>query len=124
LAKNYKSIPSRYDEKEKAAYQQYAMVVWNIIETVYDRKKVAKTWIPIIKAEKKLHLKWFEEPENYDKSKPEFRAFVMNFKNYDQRFMGVKTAIPYLVIGFILISVIVVLPIVYSNLMPFVKKER
>jgi hypothetical protein len=38
--------------------------------------------------------------------------------------MKVKTAIPYLVIGFILISVIVVLPIVYSNLMPFVKKER
>jgi hypothetical protein len=124
LAKNYKSIPPRYDEKEKAAYQQYAMVVWNIIETVYDRKKVAKTWIPIIKAEKKLHLKWFEEPENYDKFKPEFRAFVMNFENYDQRFMRVKTAIPYLVIGFILISVIVVLPIVYSNLMPFVKKER
>jgi len=46
----------------------------------------------------------------------------MNFENCDQRFMRVKTAIPYLVIGFILISVIVVLPIVYSNLIPFVKK--
>jgi hypothetical protein len=48
--------------------------VWNICETIYDRKKVDKTWTPVILTEAKLHSKWFYE--NTEEFKKEFINFI------------------------------------------------
>jgi hypothetical protein len=34
-------------------------MVWNMCETVYDRKRVNDRWLQVIKTEKDLHLAWF-----------------------------------------------------------------
>jgi hypothetical protein len=104
------------DEREKAMrYEQYAFMVWNICETVYDRKKVDKTWYPIIKTERKLHSKWLQEPENTCKFKPEFTKFIDNFDNFKPKLMTVRAARPYLIFGILLVFFIFGLPILYST---------
>jgi len=69
---NYKQA---FDGDQKLSYESYAYMVWNICETIYDRKKVNKTWLPVIKAEKELHFNWLED--NKQKFKEEFLHFIM-----------------------------------------------
>jgi hypothetical protein len=74
---------NRLEQDKAQKYEQYALMVWNIIETIYDRNKVDRTWRPIIEAEKHLHGQWFTENKNkYFKSK--FIKFVEDFA-YDIR---------------------------------------
>jgi hypothetical protein len=68
------------DEDELFRYESYAYIVWNICETVYDRgqkdENLAKTWLPIVGAENKLHREWFDNAENNHKFKDEFIAYI------------------------------------------------
>lgn len=76
---------SRYKEAFKIPeglhqYETYAYIVWNIIETIYDRKDdvLFETWKPVLVTENKLHRTWFEDPKNHDKFKQEFRDWIFN----------------------------------------------
>jgi hypothetical protein len=63
-------------------YGAYAFMVWNFVETIYDRcqgrfkQRLRDTWYPIIAAENALHRAWFELPENRLKFKPSFVKFI------------------------------------------------
>jgi len=63
---------------DKLRYETYANLVWNLCETVYDRKMVDKTWRPVIIEEKGLHLAWLKDTTN--KFKPEFKKYIMKDK--------------------------------------------
>ena len=58
----------------------YAFMVWNFLETVFDRchrhKQLRDTWYPIISAENMLHRKWFDERANRTRFKQAFVAFI------------------------------------------------
>jgi hypothetical protein len=65
-------------------YEQYALIIWNICETIYDRNKVDKTWYPVLKKQRTIHLDWLKLPENEKYFKDEFLIFIYkdeNFKN-------------------------------------------
>lgn len=69
---------SKYTEltgDDKLRYETYAYLVWNLCETVYDRKMVDKTWHPVIIEEKALHLTWLKDTTN--KFKREFKDYIM-----------------------------------------------
>lgn len=70
---------TKKDPKEKLSYEQYAFMIWNIIEAIFDRGTIDKTWIPVIILEKKLHYKWLEQ--NRDKFKDKFLNYVDNKTN-------------------------------------------
>jgi hypothetical protein len=74
------------DEGELYRYEIYAFIVWNLCETIYDRKSKAldETWYPIIETENKLHRKWFDNHENYHKFKDRFREYIQN--NFPQEY--------------------------------------
>lgn len=65
---------------EETQYNTYAFIVWNFLESIYDRcmldHALQKTWFPIIEAERKIHLPWIQEVENRDKFKAEFLSFI------------------------------------------------
>lgn len=73
---NYKV--SFKNEDDLSRYECYAYIVWNICETIYDRRDTAlfETWKPVVVAENKLHRSWFENPENHHKFKERFRMYV------------------------------------------------
>jgi len=53
----------------RARYDLYAFIVWNFLETIYDRcqtenNSLWQTWEPIFLQDGKLHLAWFEKEEN------------------------------------------------------------
>jgi hypothetical protein len=80
ITNNYKDLKDDKglkDTERILRYETYAFMVWNMCETVYDRKRVNETWLPVIKTEKDLHLAWLKEGENTPKFKPEFVAYVM-----------------------------------------------
>lgn len=64
--------------EERCKYECYAYIVWNICETIFDRKdsELFETWKPVIIAENKLHRQWFDNPENHYKFKKSFRDYV------------------------------------------------
>lgn len=68
------------DAEQAVEYDIYAFIVWNFLESIYDRcmldHALQKTWFPIIEAERKIHLAWIEEDENRAKFKAEFLRFV------------------------------------------------
>jgi hypothetical protein len=80
ITTNYKNLK---DDK-RLQYETYAYMVWNICETVYDRKRVDETWLPAIKAEKDLHLTWLQQEENKCKFKQEFLQYIME-EHLEQR---------------------------------------
>lgn len=79
--KNYEDSKDPTEKEEALRYDQYAFLVWNIIESIFDRNKVDKTWYPAIKTERELHLTWFEK--NWKgKFKEEFHKFIKEDKNF------------------------------------------
>ena len=70
------TYPNITEDKKKLKYETYAYLVWVLCETIYDRKKMDKTWLPALEEEKKLHFKWLKEEKNRRKFKPEFIKFI------------------------------------------------
>jgi hypothetical protein len=70
------------DPARAREYGAYAFMVWNFVETIYDRcqgmfrQRLRDTWYPIIAAENDLHRAWFDVPENRRKFKPSFVRFI------------------------------------------------
>ncbi|MGB8194015.1 MAG: hypothetical protein WCF67_18925, partial [Chitinophagaceae bacterium] len=55
------------DDDTLIRYNLYAFMVWNVCETIYDRrgnKKFFRTWECIIKMECDLHRAWIENNDN------------------------------------------------------------
>jgi hypothetical protein len=75
------TVASRPDE-QAAAYDIYAWMVWNFVETIYDRcgqhKHLVVTWRPVIIVANSVHGGWFNRPDNNDKFKEKFREFIRN----------------------------------------------
>lgn len=75
-------FPATSDPSRQREYDAYAFMVWNFVETIYDRcqgwgkKRLRDTWYPVIKAENDLHRKWFDLPVNRSKFKPNFCRFI------------------------------------------------
>jgi hypothetical protein len=57
-------------------------MVWNFLETVFDRcdstsnRNLRETWYPILATECALHRTWFDLPENRRKFKDRFCRFI------------------------------------------------
>jgi len=68
------------NEQQQHEYDVYAFMVWNFLETVFDRchkhKTLRDTWYPIISAENMLHRKWFDERQNRTRFKQAFIVFI------------------------------------------------
>ena len=69
------------NSEEQKIYDQYALIIWNICETVYDRNKVDKTWYPVLKKERTNHFDWIKKPENRKYFKDEFLKFIDKDEN-------------------------------------------
>lgn len=71
--------PEESAERQKE-YDSYAFMVWNFLETIYDRchgdRKLSETWYPVIDAENGRHRKWFDDPQNRPKFKQAFCDFI------------------------------------------------
>jgi hypothetical protein len=67
-------------DQERRSYDAYAFIVWNFIETIHDRCKkshdLMSTWMPVVKAEHKIHGEWFGNAENAPKFKVAFSRWV------------------------------------------------
>ena len=66
--------------EQEIEYDIYAFIVWNFLESIYDRcmldTDLQKTWFPIIEAERKIHLPWIQEHDNRTKFKADFLSFI------------------------------------------------
>ena len=71
---------SQRSVEQEVEYDIYAFIIWNFLESIYDRcmldHDLQKTWFPIIQAERKIHLPWIQEDENRAKFKTEFLSFI------------------------------------------------
>lgn len=70
----------------RESYNQYAFMVWNFLETIYDRfyekpqcEPHRRTWQPIIENEGSLHLAWFSRPENGGPIRGKFKKEFVDF---------------------------------------------
>ena len=67
-------------EEQRLAYDSYAYMVWNFLETVRDRcmsnVELRETWFPVIDAENRVHRAWFDAPENRHKFKESFLGYI------------------------------------------------
>ena len=76
------AFPTSSDPAKAREYDAYAFMVWNFVETVFDRcqgwsrRHLRETWYPIIVAENALHRAWFDLPENRCKFKERFGRFI------------------------------------------------
>ncbi len=76
------SFPASPNPAKAGAYGAYAFMVWNFVETIYDRcqgwskRRLRETWYPIIAAENALHRVWFDAPENRSRFKQRFVRFI------------------------------------------------
>jgi hypothetical protein len=61
---------------DKLRYEAYAYLVWNLCETVYDRKMVDKTWRPVLIEENRLLYAWLTDSKNREKFKPKFIKYI------------------------------------------------
>ena len=74
---NFAAIPDSTKQRE---YDTYAFMVWNFLETVFDRcqglsrGRLRDTWYPVVGTENNLHREWFDN--NRSKFKPSFAAFI------------------------------------------------
>jgi hypothetical protein len=68
------------DADQQREYDTYALMVWNVTESIYDRchgdGELCKTWYPAIDTEEKKHRKWFDDPINRSKFKGRFCRFI------------------------------------------------
>ena len=75
-------FPTTADPSRQREYDAYAFMVWNFVETIFDRcqgwgkRRLRDTWYPVMQAENDLHRKWFDLPVNRGKFKPHFRRFI------------------------------------------------
>jgi hypothetical protein len=76
------SFPAAPDPAKEREYGAYAFMVWNFVETIFDRsqgwsrRRLRETWYPIIAAENALHRGWFDLPENRRRFKQRFVRFI------------------------------------------------
>ena len=76
------SFPAAPDPAKEREYGAYAFMVWNFVETIFDRsqgwsrRRLRETWYPIIASENALHRDWFELPENRRRFKQRFVRFI------------------------------------------------
>ena len=76
------SFPASPDPAKADQYGAYAFMVWNFVETIFDRcqgwskRRLRETWYPIIAAENALHRAWFDLPENRRRFKQRFVRFI------------------------------------------------
>jgi hypothetical protein len=76
------SFPASPDPGKATEYGAYAFMVWNFVETIFDRcqgwskRRLRETWYPIIAAENALHREWFDRPENRRRFKQRFIQFI------------------------------------------------
>ena len=76
------SFPASPDPAKATEYGAYAFMVWNFVETVFDRcqgwskRRLRETWYPIIDAENALHRGWFDLPANRRRFKQRFVRFI------------------------------------------------
>ena len=76
------SFPASPDPAKATEYGAYAFMVWNFIETIFDRcqgwskRRLRETWYPIIDAENALHRGWFDLPANRRRFKQRFVHFI------------------------------------------------
>ena len=70
------------DPSKAREYDAYAFMVWNFVETVFDRcqgwskGRLRETWYPVIAAENARHRVWFNVPQNRRKFKEPFCRFI------------------------------------------------
>ena len=75
-------FPQSPDPAKAREYDAYAFMVWNFVETVFDRcqgrwrRRLRDTWYPVIEAENERHRQWFDVPENRRKFKAHFCQFI------------------------------------------------
>ena len=75
-------FPKSPDPEKAREYDAYAFMVWNFVETVFDRcqgwskRRLRETWFPVIAAENARHRDWFDVPENRRKFKEHFCQFI------------------------------------------------
>jgi hypothetical protein len=75
-------FPTAPDPAKTREYDVYAFMVWNFVETIFDRcqgwsrRHLRETWYPIIASENALHRAWFDLPENRCKFKERFGRFI------------------------------------------------
>lgn len=65
--------------EELLQYEAYAFIVWNVCETIADRRKdktLFRSWEPVLKAEIERHRAWFDSGENTSKFKMDFRDLI------------------------------------------------
>ncbi len=76
LDKPYLANPKMIGEAKQLEYDIYAFIVWNFLETIYDKcrfdRELRETWSCIIVEEGLLHSEWFLRPENKGKFKAKF----------------------------------------------------
>jgi hypothetical protein len=76
------SFAASPDPAKAREYGAYAFMVWNFIESIFDRcqgwskRRLRETWYPIIDAENALHRGWFDVPENRHRFKQRFVRFI------------------------------------------------
>jgi hypothetical protein len=68
------------DREFAAKYDLYAFMVWNFLETIYDRcrgnRELCDTWQPILEYEGTMHADWFNQLGGISRFKPKFRGFM------------------------------------------------
>jgi hypothetical protein len=75
-------FPTTPDPTKAREYDAYAFMIWNFVETVFDRcqgwskRRLRETWYPVIAAENERHRGWFELPQNRRKFKERFCRFM------------------------------------------------
>jgi hypothetical protein len=76
------TYPTSPDPAKASQYGAYAFMVWNFVETIFDRcqgwskRRLRETWYPIIASENALHRAWFEQPDNRRRFKQRFVRFI------------------------------------------------
>jgi hypothetical protein len=81
--------------EELLKYEAYAFIVWNVCETIADRRKdktLFRSWEPVLKAESERHRAWFDSGENRSKFKMEFRELIQKHYPPPQRSVQGETS--------------------------------
>ncbi|HXQ30312.1 MAG TPA: hypothetical protein VN848_13700 [Gemmatimonadales bacterium] len=75
-------FPEAPNPAKAREYDAYAFMVWNFVETVFDRcqgwskRRLRETWYPVIAEENTRHRAWFDHPDNRRKFKAHFCRFI------------------------------------------------
>ena len=76
---------SQKSGEELAQYNSYAQLVYNFLETIYDKfsgnKRMLQTWGTALIFEGNLHNEWLKRDENSVQYNKDFRDFLEKFRN-------------------------------------------